>query len=145
LERHGDALVAVYEGACPSCARQRRFEFELVAEIPPRASFGGARASEIIDAGQFLLVADDAARAVPSDVSRLGAAEREDAAPLMRRAVAALEEVLKFIPPQTDRVPAEALFSASGRELYLAEPGRFRKARLEAVLGVYRTFVAELT
>lgn len=48
------------------------------------------------------------------------------------------EEVLKFLPPGADHVPGEALFSATGKALYQAEPGRFRKARLEAVLRAYR-------
>ena len=56
----------------------------------------------------------------------------------MSRAVNALQEVLKFIPPGADQVPADALFSAAGKQVCLAEPGRFRRARLEAVLGGYR-------
>ena len=56
----------------------------------------------------------------------------------MIRAVNAREELLKFIPPGADQVPADALFTAAGKQVYLAEPGRFRRARLEAVLGAYR-------
>jgi hypothetical protein len=35
-------------------------------------------------------------------------------------------------------VPADALFTAAGKQVYLAGTGRFRRAPLEAVLGVYR-------
>ncbi len=144
LESRGDALVAAYDGSCPKCARPRRFEFALDPEIPPGGKFGGAKRSQIIDAGQFLAVAEAAARSVPEDSSRLDDIGRLRARSLMLRAVAALEEVLKFIPPDGDRVPAESLFSAAGKACYLAEPGRFRRPRLEAVLGVYRGAVSKL-
>lgn len=144
LESGDDALVAVYEGTCPRCGTARRFDLVLDPEIPPGDKFGGAKPSSIIDAGEFLAVADDAARRVPGDTSGLDDAGRRAARRTMARAVNALEEVLKFVPPGGDRVPAEALFSAAGKEVYLREPGRFRKVRLEAVLGVYRDILAKL-
>jgi hypothetical protein len=137
-------LAALYEGPCPSCGTPRTFEFLLDPEIPPGMKFGGAKPSQIIDAGQFLDVADAAAKAVPGDASRLGPDERASARRLMARAVDALEEVVKFIPADGDRVPAEALFTSAGKQTYLREPGRFRKIRLEAVLGVYRDILAKL-
>lgn len=138
LESRDEALITVYEGRCRSCTRLWQLEFALDAEIPPGRKFGGTRASQLIDAGQFLAVADAAASAAPVDVGGLDDAARHRVQALLLRAVAALEEVVKFIPPGGDRVPAEALFSTAGKELYLAEPGRFRRSRLEAVLGVYR-------
>lgn len=139
-----DGLVAVYEGACPKCGTSRRFDFLLDPEIPPGTKLGGAKPSTIIDAGEFLAVADEAARAVPGDTSRLDAAGKQRARIVMQRAVDALEEVLKFVPAGADRVPAEVLFTAAGKEVYLREPGRFRVPRLQAVLGVYRDAVAKL-
>ncbi|HWU90486.1 MAG TPA: hypothetical protein VN253_24645, partial [Kofleriaceae bacterium] len=62
----------------------------------------------------------------------------------LARAIAALEEVTKFIPPGADRVPPEALFTPAGRGVYDREPGRFRIARLAAVLDVYRGLLAKL-
>jgi hypothetical protein len=122
----------------------RRFEFALDPEIPPAHKFGGSKCSEILDAGQFLAVADTAARMVACDANRLDGIGRVRARTLLLRAVAALEEVLKFVPPGGDRVPVESLRSAAGRELYMAEPGRFRKSRLEVVLGVYQTAITKL-
>jgi hypothetical protein len=145
LESRDEALIAVYEGPCRGCTRLWQFAFALDPEIPPGRKFGGTRPSQLIDAGQFLAVADAAARAAPTDAGALDDAGRHRTRALLLRAVAALEEILKFIPPGDDRVPAEALFSTAGKELFLAEPGRFRRSRIEAVLGVYRDAAATLS
>jgi hypothetical protein len=145
LESRVDALVTVYDGVCEQCARPWSFEFALDPEVAPIGKFGGARPSQIVDAGQFLAVADAAARAVPAEVNRLDDLSRQRARALMQRAVAAIEEVLKLIPHGADRVTVDTLSSALGKQMYLAEPGRFRQSRLEAVLGVYRQAVAQLS
>jgi hypothetical protein len=139
-----EGLVAVYEGPCPKCGTPRRFDFLLDPEIPPGTKLGGDKPSRIIDAGEFLAVADDAARSVPADTSALDDAGKQRARILMQRAVDALEEVLKFVPAGADRVPADALFTGSGKEVYLREPGRFRAVRLQAVLGVYRDALTKI-
>lgn len=131
-------LGAVYEGPCPRCGAQRRFEFLLDPEIPPGDKFGGTKPSELIDAGQYLIVADDAARRVPADPTELDEDERRIASWWMNRAVNALEEVSKAIPPGADAVPHIAMFSDAGKAVYSREPGRFRKLRIEAVLDAYR-------
>src|SRR5262245_787977 len=126
LESRADAQIAVYEGRCDRCSAPWTFEFALDAEACAIGKFGGTKPSQIVDAGQFLAVADAAARAVSADVSALD--ERQRARALMLRAVAAIEEVFKFIPLGADRVVADSLFSVRGKEMYLAEPGRFRKS-----------------
>jgi hypothetical protein len=145
LESRVDALVTVYDGVCERCTRPWMFEFALDPEVAPMGKFGGARPSLIVDAGQFLAAADAAARAVPAQANGIDDLSRQRARALMLRAVAAIEEVLKLIPQGADRVTADSLFSALGKQMYLAEPGRFRKSRLEAVLGVYRQAVARLS
>ena len=127
---HG--LIAIYEGVCPKCASSRKLELALADEIVPLTAFGGAAPSSIIDAGQFLAVSI-AAASEPATVASL------------TRAIAALEEVVKLIPEGADRVPADSLHSPDGRALYDREPGRFRRSRLEAVLGVYRDALSKLT
>jgi glutathione S-transferase len=122
----------------------RRFEFLLDPEIPPGDKFGGSKLSELIDAGQYLAVADRAARLVPGGAEALGHEARREARWWMNRAVNALEEVLKFIPAAEDQVPQTALFTADGKAVYAREPGRFRRSRLNAVLGVYREMLARL-
>ena len=62
----------------------------------------------------------------------------------MKRAVAAVEEVLKFIRPGEDGVSSDALFSTRGAAIFRSEPARFRRARLEAVHRAYRDAVAKL-
>ena len=138
LVSRAEGLVAAYEGTCPGCKKVRTFDFVLDPEIPPGDKFGGTRVSRLIDAGQYLAVADEAARRVPGNAAALDEPKRRQARWWMNRAVNALEEVLKFIPSDADQVPASALFTAAGKEVYLAEPGRFRRPRLEAVLGAYR-------
>src|ERR1044071_8238817 len=112
LESRIDALVTVYDGVCERCTRPWTFEFALDPEVAPIGKFGGARPSQIVDAGQYLAVADAAARAVPGEVSRLDELSRQRARALMLRAVAAIEEVLKLIPDGADRAAAESLSSA---------------------------------
>jgi hypothetical protein len=121
-----DGLVAVYAGNCPGCGRARRFEFALVGDLVASHQFGGAVASTLIDAGQYLAAADSAARTDH-----------------LQRAVAALDEVLKFVPAGADRVPESALFTDDGRATYRREPGRFGARRLEAVRGAYRERLAK--
>jgi hypothetical protein len=144
LESGTDGLVAVYEGTCPGCRTHRRFDFALDPELPPGGKFGGRSLSQVIDAGQYLAVADAAARSVPADTSQLDTDARAHARATLARAIAALEEVVKFIPAGADRVPPDALFTPAGRAVYDAEPGRFRKLRLDAVLGAYRELLAKM-
>jgi hypothetical protein len=103
----------------------------LPAEIPLPLGrdvvFGGPEPSELLDPGEWLVVADLAANRAP-------AADQADFA----LAAAAIDEVLKFIPDGADEVPEAALRGGTGREAYAREPGRFRRRRLEAVAAAYR-------
>jgi hypothetical protein len=63
----------------------------------------------------------------------------------MARAVACLEEIFKWIPSRDDRIPQEAFFTPEGAEIYAREPQRFRRARLEVVLAVYRETLLRLS
>ena len=92
LESRDDSLVAVYEGTCPGCGAHRRFDFALHPDLPPPGKFGGPHPSSIIDAGEFLAVADDAARSVPANPAALDRDGRQRARTTLGRAIAALEE-----------------------------------------------------
>ncbi|MFI5776864.1 hypothetical protein [Nocardia sp. NPDC051570] len=123
-------LLAVYSGSCARCGLPRQFTFVLDDEMPPSPpAFGGAAASRIICPGEFLVVAEQAA-----------ARDRDRTA--VATAVAAVEEVVKFIPDAMDAVPAEAFTSLTGRAAYVREPGRFARARLEATASAYREALA---
>ena len=144
LQSRESDLVAVYSTRCRRCRTTRHFEFVLDDEIVPLSKFGGSKPSQIIDAGEFLAVADSAARQVPADGSSLDAGARATARALMDRAVAAIEEVLKFIPPDEESVSPEALSSTRGAAMYREEPGRFRRSRLQAVLRAYQDAASKL-
>lgn len=144
LEQHGEHLVTTYEGECPGCGATRRFEFQLASDMPPAPpTFGGEQASQLIDPGQFLWVAEQFASSVPADPAELTPSEsREEAQEALETAVAAVEEVLKFIPDGADSVPEETFTAPEGWMLYHQEPGRFQRYRLEAILEAYREGLA---
>jgi len=138
-EARGEALISVYEGPCGKCGETRRFELRLAEALPPPPpAFGGETPSTILDAGEFLHAADQIAQRVPGDLTRLTPHDLARAHAELARAAAALDEVLKLIPPGYDHVPAASITSEAGRAILAAEPGRFRRARLEAVRDTYR-------
>lgn len=132
-------LAARYSGSCPTCGRARRFTFRLPAEptLPPSGGFhyGADEPSQLLDPGEWLWVADAYARSVPAGSATTDAGQQAQATLL--RAVAALDEVLKFVPPGADTVPASAFTSGRGRHLRRRDPGRFRRGRLAAVRDAY--------
>jgi hypothetical protein len=130
-----------YEGECPGCRTARRFEFIVLNPDLAPPALGGVEPSQIIDPGEFLAAGDLAARfvtvragATPDEV-----AEAYDAAV---DAVAAVEEVLKFIPAGATTVPEAAFTTPAGRAVRAADPGRFDRDRLEPVLAERRRVLA---
>lgn len=129
-------LCSNYNGSCPRCGLDRAFTFRLPEEIrlplERDVVFGDDEPSELLDAGEWLTVADLAAGRPDADDEDLALA------------ASAIDEVLKFIPEGAEAVPPESLRTEDGREVYEREPGRFRRNRLEAVATTYRRLVAEL-
>ena len=138
-------LASRYHGRCPACDAQREFVFRLPGEIllPPadRIRFGDDRPSELIDAGEWLWIADHIMSRIPEDPARAAPDEREGHRFDMTAAVAALEEALKVVPPGADEVPAETLWTERGREVYRERPGRFAQGSLRAVRDAYQELV----
>lgn len=130
-----DVLCSRYAGPCRSCGAARTFIFELPEAIRPirgdGVDFGGSDPSRLLDPGEWLAVADYYAKLDPGTRDDLDIAR------------AAIEEVLKFVPEGAERVPDEVFRSARGRAVRDAEPGRFRRVRLEAVRGAYRDLLAK--
>ncbi|MGW6423889.1 hypothetical protein ACWF82_14520 [Nocardia sp. NPDC055053] len=132
-----DGPASRYVGQCESCGAQREYVFRLPEQILPppagRVRFGGADASQLLDPGEWLhysrICADQAG---PGDSARSGTARHAIATGL-----AAVEEVLKFIPGSASAVPASAFFAAAGQAMFGAEPGSFDRDRLEAVRAYY--------
>lgn len=135
-------LAAVYEGLCARCALPRRFSFALDPTTPPPPpAYGGPTPSRIICPGQFALIADRAAASAALVPAGTALAQRQGRAALAQ-ALAAQQEVIKFIPAGADTVPAEAFTSPEGQALYAREPGRFGRDRLVAVAAAYREALA---
>lgn len=127
------SLATCWSGACDDCGAAREYLFSLPRrEVMPVGwpTFGGAEPSELLDAGEWMWLADLTAGNVPDDP--------EDARRALSMARSAMDEVLKFIPEGQDDVPAEAFWSARGREVRAAEPPRFRRDRLMVVRDTYR-------
>jgi hypothetical protein len=133
-----------YYATCPSCGTQRQFVFRLPERplLPPpdtKVLFGGPEHSELLDAGEWLWLADMCARsAVPVRRDESGRPRYDaEAQESLEVAVAAMDEVLKFIPVDVDVAPSSAFWSQAGRQVRDREPGRFRRDRLEVVRGSY--------
>jgi hypothetical protein len=136
-------LASRYTGVCPGCGTEREFVFDLPEAIlfPPAhgVRFGGDNPSRIVDAGEWLLVADLVLKGVAATPDpRASAAELAGAKRDVAMAVAALDEVLKFIPAGADTPPPAAFWTERGRQVQAAEPGRFRRVRLQAVREAYQ-------
>jgi len=142
-ELPGGDLARRYTGRCPSCGAEREFVFSLPQEPQDLETgeirYGDAEPSELLDAGEWLWVADSYARLVPPQPHRLPEPDRRRARTLLASAAAAIDEVLKLIPPGDDRVPQGAVRSRVGAPVYLREPGRFRAPRLIAVRDAYQS------
>lgn len=139
------ALASRYDGTCAGCGEGRRFEFRIPERIvPPPADgvcFGGEQCSELLDPGEWMIVADAHARRVPAH-GRTSLGDGEGGGRTIAIAIAALDEIAKFFPPGADECPAAAFTSERGQAVRAAEPGRFRRARLAAVRATYAAIAA---
>jgi hypothetical protein len=138
LEQRSGRLVSVYLGGCGRCGVQRRFEFEVTGDLPPPPAFGRDEPSRIIDPGEFLSLGRRAVELVPDDPAELSEEDLDVAYGAVEMAVAAVAEVLKFVPAGADAVPGEAMVSPLGRALYARGPEEFDRVRLEATMDGYR-------
>ncbi|GAA0901767.1 hypothetical protein [Virgisporangium aurantiacum] len=136
-------LASRYSGTCPRCGVYREFVFRLPDEViipdPEEPVFGDDSPSTLIDAGEWLWIADLIARSTPAEPEDgMTPADRQQIRLELRTAAAAVGEAAKFVPPGADTVPADAVWSPRGRAVYDDEPGRFRLSRLQVVQRTYR-------
>lgn len=138
LTEVGGELAISYAGMCSGCGAEREYLFGLPQQQTAGdwPHFGGPEPSEVLDAGQWLEVADLSASAVPEN-------DRAAATRVMSVARAAVEEVIKFVPAGTAEVPEDAFWTDAGRRVRDAEPGRFRLDRLLVVRDTYRSLALE--
>ncbi|MCG5219423.1 hypothetical protein [Streptosporangium sp. KLBMP 9127] len=138
VETDGEPTVS-YTGRCEGCGAQRGFLFGLPErEVTGVAfpTFGGREPSRLLDAGEWLWVADLTAGNVPP--------EPAEARQALATAAAAIEEVIKFIPPGQEEVPEAAFWSDRGRETRADEPSRFQLERLLFIRQTYRELAGRL-
>ncbi|MEU5632682.1 hypothetical protein [Streptomyces rishiriensis] len=132
LEQQGDEIVSVYEGACRQCGTTRRFAFRTAAEIPPPLpAFGGSRPSQIIDPGEFADVAFRISESVGVELLNTPESEHHKLRNAVAYALAAFEEIPKFIPSGENAVPESAFTSEAGRARYRREPRNFERGILD--------------
>ncbi|MFC6022191.1 hypothetical protein ACFP2T_39295 [Plantactinospora solaniradicis] len=148
VEADGD-LARRYTGDCLSCGAPREFTFRVPDEIPPAGDdvprFGDDRPSELLDAGEWLWLADILASGTPPDPARLDARQRRQTRMDLLTAASALSEVLKFVPTGAEAVPTKTLWSSRGRAVHRAEPNRFRRIHLEATRDTCRGIAARFS
>lgn len=143
LVAEGEGLAVEASGYCPSCGAERRFRIALGDERVPPGELGNAAASVLIDAGQWLAIADDRSARVPANLDGLDPDRKRRARADLGEAIAALREVLKFIPVGEDTVPRSAFFTAEGKRVALADPRRLSRIRLEAVFEAWTSLAAQ--
>jgi hypothetical protein len=135
----GSSMGTAYSGTCSACGAEREFVFALPErEVVPEGfpTFGGPEPSQLLDAGEWLWVADMTAGNVPRD-------DPDAAFRALAIAIAAVEEIVKFIPDGQDEAPDQAFWSERGARMRAEEPGRFRRERLMIVQDTYRDLAAE--
>ncbi|MFI7502607.1 hypothetical protein ACIBVL_29855 [Streptomyces sp. NPDC049687] len=136
--------ISHYDLTCPGCGADREFAFRVPDWPSSTGGYGGSEPSEIIDAGQWLIIADLTASAVPVTPSR-AAKERAEQRRTLEMAVDAMTEILKFVPGREPAVPDSAFWTPEGRAQRDREPGRFHRDRLEVVLDSYRRALARFS
>jgi hypothetical protein len=139
-EEDGGVWVLRYSGPCVSCGQQREFAFRQHegASVPSGHAWAdGTEHSELLDAGEWLWVADALLSAYPLDDDDLDAEEREALHRDLAMSAAAVDEVLKFMPAGVETVPRSAFWSARGRGMWAAQPGRFDRAALDGRRAAY--------
>jgi hypothetical protein len=144
LVEHGESLAVDSRGYCPRCGAARSFTLLLADERVAPRGFGNADASTLIDAGEWLLLAEELGTRVPAAAEALDREGRARARAELERALAALAEVVKVIPAGAERPPAAAFFSERGVQAHRDQPGRFTRTRLEATRQVWRALAARL-
>ena len=141
----GDRWLVRYTCICARCGRQREVVFRQPAS-PARPAVGGwsvgDEPSQLLDAGEWLWVSDMFAGA-PAEVDGLDREEAARAREDLAAAGGALDEVVKFLPAGADEVPDSAFWTERGRQVWQAEPGRFRRERLAAVRDRYHALLAD--
>lgn len=133
------------EGADTWTLSVRGYEIEVPYASEQAARQVGARfglgVSQLVDAGQWLLVATTyARRALDLDLAYDNGPESERRSIELNWMFAAdaLTEGVKFLPENADAIPADVLWSELGRQTYQQQPALFGRDKLVDDLEYYR-------
>ena len=124
---------------CLGCARLREFTFQM-SDRPREVSFDiryGAddEPSRLIDAGEWMAVSELYGLAAAAELDGDPVENGDEVASLyytLTSAIAALDEVGKFLPAGTDVVPEGAFWTPGGRAMWEADESRFTREALAA-------------
>ncbi|MDR8408555.1 hypothetical protein MTP10_07380 [Nonomuraea sp. 3-1Str] len=148
----GDVEPELTEGAEAWTMTAGEIEVEIPYAGEAEARRTGERfgfgLSELIDAGQWYLIAlEYARRAVHDDLGvAAGEDDRADDARLnWEYARDATMEVVKFLPPGAGEVPAGAFWTSEGRQAWQEDPARFTGERLADDVAFYQENLDELS
>ncbi|MEV6302244.1 hypothetical protein AB0M02_22700 [Actinoplanes sp. NPDC051861] len=132
--------VATYAGPCAGCGTQRAFTFLLpLDEQTPDDAFSTLEdpPSQLLDPGEWWLASvalteltEAIEEGVDPAVAWVDLDAWEEMTALMARCATACDEVLRFIPDGTGRVPSEAFRTATGRNALRADPAVFDRSAL---------------
>jgi len=137
LEERGGRWLAIYEAVVDG--HVHKLVFEAPNDVSAHGdALGGSTPSRLIDPGQFVAHAARLAASLPLDPEDVDPSWRAAGTSRLSLAAKCVDEALKFVPAAWDRVPPEAFFTAEGRAVAAAEPGRFERDRLQAVAEAYR-------
>lgn len=141
----GDVEPELTEGAQAWTMIVGEIEIEIPYRSEAEARQSGERfgfgLSELIDAGQWYLIAQEyAGRAVHDDLGfAAGEEELAEGARLnWEYARDATMEVAKFLSPGVEAVPAGAFWTSDGRQAWHDDPARFTRARLTDDISFYQ-------
>lgn len=108
----------------------------------------GTGVSELIDPGQWMLLAATYARRALEAAMRYAAdpssgVRYDEVVADWRFAADAVEEALKWLPDDADELPPESFQSEMGRAAFEREPERFTRATMDDDLAYYRAALGD--
>jgi hypothetical protein len=140
-----DFAESLVEGAEVWTVNVRGYEIEVPYASEQAARQVGARfglgVSQLVDAGQWVLVATTyARRALDLDLAYDNGPESERRSIELNWMFAAdaLAEAVKFLPADAAQIPADVLWSELGRQTYQQQPALFEREKLIDDLEYYR-------
>ena len=134
----GERPMWYFAGECAGCGRPREFTICMPEGAVRRDDvvYGdGDEPSEIIDPGEWLGVSDlygQRAEEVLNDENFGGPGDVDVVYFALSARVSALDEILKFLPPNAELMPEWLCRSITGRAVFEANPNRFARDALLA-------------